>query len=203
IPSVVDGTVLGSFFLPPVSCWPAGVLHAFASIPNPARSPYGIHSRPCGELINGQSRQCGIASPLALAGHDEIEIEFVQHAHALTAHIGIDADKGFIEQDQPRRELSGAAVICGCGGKLRDGQRQRFLTAGTSAVRAPSESMPVAILFPFDVKLMPAAIVEGHRELLLPGAGRLGLSHAADLLLQKIAEQRSEERRVGKEGWTR
>src|SRR5207244_5577638 len=72
-----------------------------------------------------------------------------------------------------------------------------FLTAGTSAVRAPSESMPVAILFPFDVKLMPAAIVEGHRELLLPGAGRLGLSHAADLLLQKIAEQHTVRLRPG------
>jgi len=53
----------------------------------------------------------------------------VQHAHALAAHIGIDAHKGLIEQDQPRRELSRAAVICGGGGELRDGQRQRLLAA--------------------------------------------------------------------------
>src|SRR5580704_12160651 len=54
---------------------------------------------------------------------------------------------------------------------------------------ALGESLPIAILFPFDIKLMPAAIVERDRELFLPGASRLGLSHEADLLLKEIAEQ--------------
>src|SRR5580700_2732881 len=187
--------------LQPLPCCPSSttvhVLDAFASIPDPARSPYGINPRPRGKLINCQPGQRGIASPFALAGHDEIEVEFVQHAHALTAHIGIDAHESLVEQDQPRRELSSAAVICGGGSKLWDGQRQRFLTARTRAVCAFGESVPIAILFPFDVKLMPPTVVKGNRQLLLPRGGRLGLSYTADLLLEEIAEQHTVRWRPG------
>ena len=64
-------------------------------------------------------------------------------------------------------------------------------------MRALGESLPIAILFSFDKKLMPAAIVERDRELFLPGAGRLGLSHGADLLLKEIAEQHAVRLRPG------
>jgi hypothetical protein len=55
--------------------------------------------------------QLGIAGPLALAGNNEIEIEFADQPHAVCAGSVVDAGEGLVEQHQPRRQCIVALAV--------------------------------------------------------------------------------------------
>ena len=132
-------------------------------------------------MIDRHPGQGGVAAPLALAGHHEVEVESLEETHALAAHVRVDADEGFVEEDQARRMLVGGAIVGRGGGELRDREGRGLLAARARAVGVPRQALPLAVLAPFDAEPVPGSVVERLGQLVAPGAlsyGPLG----ADLL---------------------
>ena len=61
-----------------------------APVPQPARHAHRVDARARGELVDGQPGQRRVAAPLALARHQEVEIEGVQHEFATVEGVRED-----------------------------------------------------------------------------------------------------------------
>ena len=89
-------------------------LEAF-SVPNQALGMHRIDSRARCKLVDGKGGDGRVAAPLALARHDEIEVERSEEVEALATHVVVDADESFIEEDQPGGVRRRASIVsCGC-----------------------------------------------------------------------------------------
>ena len=71
-------------------------------------------------MADRDAGQFGIARPFAFAGDDEVEIELADQAHAVGAGRVGYAGKGFVEQDQTRRQRVGTLAV-----EARNGREER------------------------------------------------------------------------------
>ena len=90
---------------------------SLSPVPNPARETDRIDSGPSGKLVDGNSRKRVIAAPFAFTRHHEIEVERMDESHAFCAHIRIDADECFVQQDEARRKRIRGSIKSGGSGE--------------------------------------------------------------------------------------
>src|SRR5271165_3850455 len=131
-------------------------LATLSAVPRPAGHEDGVHTFAAHDLANAETGYLRIATPFALAGHHEVEIELTDQPHAARARLVVDAGEGFVEQHQPRSVAVRTLVVAAGGCKKRHRETQRALAAGCGA----GERFPLPVLIAFDGESMPAPIIE-------------------------------------------
>src|SRR6202041_1981583 len=155
------------------------------AVPRPAGHEDGIHAIAAHDLANAEAGDLGIAAPLSLAGHHEVEIELADQPHAAGARLVVDASERFVEQHQPRRVFVGTPIVTAGGGEQRDRQTERTLAARCGAGERP----PLPVLVAFDREAMPAAIIQRPRQTVVQCAALVALPLVIDARLQKLADE--------------
>src|SRR5215468_1877899 len=162
---------------------------AVTAIPDPAVQTDGVDARTRGEMVNCEFGKRWITSPLAFAGHHEIQIERLDETHTFRAHVRIDADECFIQQDE-----AGSQRICGSikGGRrseMRQCKRNCFFASRACAVGSPCEPLPDPILVPLDSQSMPTAVIQSLAKCFLPACALNVRTGRLNLPLEKRTQQ--------------